>query len=67
MLVSAFQEKLRQNNLVELFANANEDIDRRTARTIWEIGSDKPITEKNQDIVNMARIMSDFSESVRKN
>jgi len=66
MLVSAFQEKLRQNNLVELFANANEDIDRRTARTIWEIGSDKPITEKNKDIVNMARIMSEFSESVRK-
>lgn len=66
MLVSAFQEKLRQNNLVELFANSNEDIDRRTARTIWEIGSDKPITEKNQDIVNMARIMSEFSESVRK-
>jgi hypothetical protein len=66
MLVSGFQEKLRQNNLVELFAEANEDIDRRTARTIWEIGSDKPITEKNESIVNMARIMSEFSESVRK-
>ncbi len=38
MLVSGFQEKLRQNNLVELFAEANEDIDRRTARTIWELG-----------------------------
>lgn len=66
MLVSAFQEKLRQNNLVELFANANEDIDRRTARTIWELGEKKTITEKNENIIKLATVMSEFSESVRK-
>jgi hypothetical protein len=66
MLVSGFQEKLRQNNLVELFAEANEDIDRRTARTIWELGEGKAITEKNENIIKLATIMSEFSESVRK-
>jgi len=66
MLVSAFQEKLRQNNLVEFFATANEDIDRRVSRTIWQLGEGKKVTETVKEIIDLAKIMSDFSESVRK-
>ena len=65
-LSSSFYEKLRQNKLVELFSTANEDIDRRTARTIWQLGEGVEVTEKNKDIVKLANIMSDYSESVRK-
>ena len=64
-LSSAFYEKLRQNNLVELFADANEDIDRRISKTIWELGEGKTLTEKNKDIIKLANVMSDYSESVR--
>ena len=66
MLVSAFQEKLRQNNLVEFFATANEDIDRRVSKTIWQLGEGKKVTETVKEIIDLAKIMSDFSESVRK-
>jgi hypothetical protein len=65
-LSSSFYEKLRQNNLVELFSTANEDIDRRTSRTIWQLGEGAEVTEKNKDIVKLANIMSDYSEVVRK-
>ena len=64
MLVSAFQEKLRQNNLVEFFATANEDIDRRVSKTIWQLGEGKKVTETVKEIIDLAKIMSDFSESV---
>ena len=61
-----FQEKLRQNNLVEFFATANEDIDRRVSKTIWQLGEGKKVTETVKEIIDLAKIMSDFSESVRK-
>src|SRR5210317_1466878 len=61
----SFNEKLRQKNLESLFAKANEDIDRRLSRTIWELGEDKPITEKNKDIVELAKIINEFSETIR--
>lgn len=64
-LSSAFYEKLRQNNLVELFADANEDIDRRLSKTIWELGEGKQTTETNKNIIKLANVMSDYSESVR--
>ena len=65
-LSSAFYEKLRQNNVVELFSKANEDIDRRLSKTIWELGEGKQVTETNKDIIKLANIMSDYSESIRK-
>jgi len=65
-LSTSFYEKLRQNNLVELFSTANEDIDRRTSRTIWQLGEGVEVTEKNKDIVKLANIISDYSEGVRK-
>ena len=61
----SFNEKLRQKNLESLFAKANEDIDRRLSRTIWELGEDKPITEKNKDIVELAKVINEFSETLR--
>jgi hypothetical protein len=61
----SFNEKLRQKNLESLFAKANEDIDRRLSRTIWELGEDKPITEKNKDIVELAKVIHEFSETIR--
>ena len=61
----SFNEKLRQKNLESLFAKANEDIDRRLSRTIWELGEDKPITEKNKDIVELAKVINEFSETIR--
>ena len=59
---------------VELYHNStlihddimDEDIDRRTARTIWQLGEGVEVTEKNRDIVKLANIMSDYSEVVRK-
>jgi hypothetical protein len=65
-LVSAFNEKLRQKKLIELFANADESIDRKVARTIWELDLEKPITEKNKDIIELAKVMHEFSDNVRK-
>ena len=64
-LSSAFYEKLRQNKLVEFFSEANEDIDRRVSRTIWELGEGKSVTEKRKEVIELAKIMSDYSESVR--
>jgi len=61
----SFNEKLRQKNLEFLFANANEDIDRRVARTIWELGENKPVTEKIKDIVELAKVINEFSETIR--
>ncbi len=64
-LSSAFYEKLRQNKLVEFFSEANEDIDRRVSRTIWELGEGKSVTETRKEVIDLAKIMSDYSESVR--
>lgn len=64
-IATSFSEKLRQKNLTTLFAKANSDIDRRIARTIWEIGEGKTITEKNKEIVELAKLIDEFSESLR--
>jgi len=64
-IASAFSEKLRQKNLTTLFANANSDIDRRIARTIWELGEGKTVTEKNKEIVELSKIIHEFSETLR--
>jgi hypothetical protein len=64
-LSSAFYEKLRQNKLVEFFSEANEDIDRRVSRTIWELGEGKSVTETRKEVIELAKIMSNYSESVR--
>ena len=64
-IATSFSEKLRQKNLTTLFAKANSDIDRRISRTIWEIGEGKTITEKNKDIVELAKLIDEFSESLR--
>jgi len=64
-IATAFTEKLRQKNLTTLFAKANADIDRRIARTIWELGEGKTITEKNKEVIELAKLIDEFSESLR--
>lgn len=65
-IVVSFNEKLRQKNLEEIFANANEDIDRRISRTIWQISKKETITEKQKDIIELAKLIDEYSETIRK-
>ena len=65
-LVISFNEKLKTNKVQDLFANADASIEKKVAKTIWEIGEGKTITEKNADIVTLAKVIEDFSETVRK-
>mgnify|MGYP007073185678 CR=1 FL=1 len=65
-IVVSFNERLRQKNLEEIFANANEDIDRRISRTIWQISKGENITEKQTDIIELAKLIDEFSETIRK-
>ena len=64
-IATAFTEKLRQKNLTTLFAKANSAIDKKIARTIWELGEGKTITEKNKDIVELSKVIHEFSETLR--
>ena len=65
-LLVSFNGKLKDNKVDSLFAEANADIEQRVARVIWEIGEGKTITEKTKDIVTLGKIISEFSETVRK-
>lgn len=65
-LVVSFNAKLKEAGVDDLFAKANDDIERKISRVIWELGEGKAITEKNTDIVKLAKVIEDFSETVRK-
>ncbi len=65
-LVVSFNAKLKEAGVDDLFAKANDDIERKISRVIWELGEGKAITEKNADIVKLAKVIEDFSETVRK-
>ena len=65
-LVAAFNEKLRSANLVSFFAKSNEAIDKRVSKVIWDLGNDITPAEKNKDILELGKIMHEFSEGVRK-
>ena len=63
--VASFEAKLRENNLDSLFANATEDMDKRIAKSMQEIGEGIPPTSKDPNINKIAEIMVDFQEQVR--
>jgi len=63
--VASFEAKLRENNLDSLFANATEDMDKRIARSMQEIGEGSPPTSKDPNINKIAEIMVDFQDQVR--
>ena len=52
-LVVSFNAKLKEAGVDDLFAKANDDIERKVSRVIWELGEGKAITEKNADIVQI--------------
>ena len=63
--VASFEAKLRENNLDSLFANATEDMDKRIAKSMQEIGEGSPPTSKDPNINKIAEIMVDFQDQVR--
>ena len=65
-LVISFNAKLKEAGVDDLFAKANSDVERKISRVIWELGEGKAVTEKNADIVKLAKVIEDFSETVRK-
>jgi len=65
-LVVSFNAKLKEAGVDDLFAKATSDIEKKISRVIWELGEGKAITEKNSDIVKLAKVIEDFSETVRK-
>lgn len=64
-LVVSFNAKLREAGVDDLFAKADMEIERKISRVIWELGEGKAVTEKNADIVTLAKVIEDFSETVR--
>ena len=64
-LVVSFNAKLKEAGVDDLFAKADMEIERKISKVIWELGEGRAITEKNADIVTLARVIEDFSETVR--
>ena len=65
-LVVSFNAKLKEAGVDDLFAKATNDIEKKVTKVIWEVGEGRAITEKNSDIVKLAKVIEDFSETVRK-
>ena len=65
-LVVSFNAKLKEAGVDDLFAKMNNDIERKVSRVLWDLGDDLPIKEKDGDIVKLAKIYHEFSETVRK-
>ena len=76
-LIAGFNRKLRENNLEELFADADKKTQERVAIAMEEInqrktdiekrtGLEPPITETNQSIKKLAEIMDEYSEMIRQ-
>ena len=64
-LVVSFNAKLKEAGVDDLFAKMNDDIERKVARTIWELGEGVAVKEKDGDIVKLAKVIEEFSETVR--
>ena len=76
-LIAGFNRKLRENNLEELFADADKKTQERVAIAMEEINQKRtdiekrtglvpPITETNQSIKKLAEIMDEYSEMIRQ-
>jgi hypothetical protein len=51
---------------MELFSDANYDIEKKVAKVVWQIGEGKKITETQKDIITLGKIIAEFSENIRK-
>ena len=76
-LINGFPKKLRDAGVEKLFANADKNTQRRITKTMYELAQQptkaeadagvKPkLTEKNPEIVKIAKIMHEYSEMVRQ-
>ena len=76
-LIAGFNKKLRENNLEELFADADKKTQERVAIAMEEInqrrtaieeqtGLEPPVRETNPDIKKLAEIMDEYSEMIRQ-
>ncbi len=81
-LIAGFNSKLRANNLEIMFRDGLEGIteaetQRRVTRTMSELaqeptpmekraGTKPPVTETNPDIIKLAKIMEEYSETIRQ-
>ena len=75
-LIAGFNQKLRQNNVTTLFEKMDKETQRRVVRTMYELnqkktyieeltGLEPPIKETNPDIIKLAKIMEEYSETIR--
>jgi hypothetical protein len=65
-ITTSFTAKLKENEVMELFSDANYDIEKKVAKVVWQIGEGKKITETQKDIITLGKIIAEFSENIRK-
>ena len=75
-LIVGFNQKLKNNNVMQLFDKADKETQRRIVRTMYELNQKQtgleeqldltpPITETNPTIIKLAKAMEEYSEMVR--
>ena len=75
-LIAGFNQKLRQNNVTTLFEKMDKKTQRRVVNAMYELnqkktyieeltGLEPPVKETNPDILKLAEIMEEYSETIR--
>ena len=75
-LIAGFNQKLRENNVTVMFDKMDKETQRRVVRTMYELnqkktyveeltGLEPPVKETNPDIIKLAKIMEEYSETIR--
>ena len=75
-LIAGFNQKLRENNVTVMFDKMDKETQRRVVRTMYELnqkktyveeltGLEPPVKETNPDILKLAKIMEEYSETIR--
>ena len=75
-LIAGFNQKLRQNNVTTLFEKMDKKTQRRVVNAMYELnqkktyieeltGLEPPVKETNPDILKLAKIMEEYSETIR--
>lgn len=76
-LIVGFARRLKDANVEKLFADADKNTQRRIVRTMYELNQ-KPtraerdtgitpvVTEKNKEIIKLATLMEEYSETIRQ-
>ncbi len=75
-LIAGFNQKLRKNNVTILFDEMDKKTQRRVVNAMYELnqkktyieemtGLEPPVKETNPDILKLAKIMEEYSETIR--